>query len=201
MTTRDFVVEQYGVAGKYPDSWLVPEYSVTTNTVLELVQGADTYFDLGYIPKARRRIAEAQPNLSGQEIDDIILGHAASSLVESESYFRGTTKTTLSAGRIRFGDHQVIVVTQLIERPIGVMAEIPPADREGFLTSQFHYLTLCPEGATRIARQFAWVLGDDIWTAQVVAPPETFLQRVTEVEEIVLPSLNWAEKKYDSPSE
>ncbi|HYE79160.1 MAG TPA: hypothetical protein VEI97_14350 [bacterium] len=200
LPTREFNIEQFGVSGLYPEGWIVPQYTVATNTVLDLVQGADTYFNLGYIPQVRAKVAQAQPTATPEELEEAILSNTAESLATSDSYFRGTRKTLLNAGRLRFGPHQVATLTQLIERPVGLMESLPPEQRLDVFASQVHYLTLCPEGATRIARHFAWILGDDVWIAQVVASPQTFLQRAAEVEEVILPSLSWAPRTSTAPA-
>lgn len=188
---KTFDFPDWGLSGEYPGNWQVPDYTPDTNAILQLRIGKDTYADLGYLPGVRRQVAAAMPEMETQELDDTLLEQFAQGLFTSRNYFLGARRTLLDYSRILFGEHEVLVVTQLIRRPLGNLDQLDELEREDFVHSQQHYLELCPEGERRITRQYAWLLGDDVWVAQVVAPPATFLQRSLEIEEVLLPGLRW----------
>ena len=192
---QKYAVPDYGLSGSYPKTWEIPKYSPDANTVFELTHGPDTCFELGFLPGVRSRVKAGVPNLPEPDLLKLMLDEGVRGAAESETFFAGTNKTELDYDKLTFGTQEVRSVTMLIERPTGVLEGLDPEAREQLLLSQKHYFDLCPEGARRLARQYVWVLGDDVWIAQLVAPPATFLQRATEVEEAILPHLAFTNRK------
>ncbi|MEO7994215.1 MAG: hypothetical protein ABI743_07425 [bacterium] len=186
--TTEFAVPEYGLSGRYPRTWALPKrYQVDTNTVFELEQGADTYFRVGFLPGVRSVVAKQQPDLPANEIADAVLAYAAQAAAESDIYFIGTERTLLDSSVVQFGAYDVRTITLLIARPVNSLAAM--TDDERF--SQAHYINLAPEGQPRLSRQYVWLVGDDVWIAEVVAPIATFAERATEAEEVILPHLAW----------
>jgi|GEM_PF-4476043 len=186
-----FSVPKYQLEGSYPITWTGQEALPDPNAVFQLRQGTDTYFSLGFLPGMRRMVLEAVPELPAEMAEDTILEHAAQGVVMSENYFVGARRTLLNYEEVLFGDHHVITITQLIRRPTGGLELLSPEELEKMRLMQGHYLDLAPEGSRRISRHYVWILGDDVWIAQVIAPPATFLERATEIEERLLPSLRF----------
>lgn len=194
-----FEIAAYALSGTYPTNWTYQDAIPDANAVVQLRQGADTYFSLGFLPGMRRMVLDAVPELPTDMAEDTILEHAAQGVVMSENFFVGARKTVLMYSRVLFGEHQVLTVTQLIRRPTGGLELLSDDELERMRLMQGHYLDLAPEGSRRISRHYVWILGDDVWIAQVIAPPATFLERATEIEERLLPSLRFGPSVSASP--
>lgn len=195
-----FEVAAYGLAGEFPTTWTLPTYYPDPNSVVQLRQGADTYFSIGFLPGMRPLFLANASDVPPEAVDELLLEHAAQGVALADNYFLGARKTVLSYSRVLFGEHEVLTVTMLIRRPVGTMDQMPDEDWEQLRLMQQHYLELAPEGSRRLSRHYLWILGDDVWIGQVVAPPSSFLQRTTEVEERILPSLRFSERPVAAPA-
>ena len=186
LTTTEFAQPLVGLTGVYPDGWaLNNSVNPATNSILELTH-TDAHLDLGYLPGVLATANTGAPSEMPPEVlQQTVLDMAEEAAISSTAYFAGCSKTLLDASPLFFGDHEVRIVSMLIQRP-----EATESEPSTGLSNPDH-LKLAPHGEPRLGRQYIWLVGDNVWIAQLIAPPAQFHQRAIEIEEVMLPSLSW----------